>query len=31
MKMGPWEVRPAQDMTEMIQASERRRSASLNK
>lgn len=25
-KMGPWEIRPVQDMTEMIRASERRRS-----
>lgn len=26
-KMGPWEIRPAEDMTEMIRESERRRSA----
>ncbi len=26
MKMGPWEIRPAADMTQMIRESERRRS-----
>jgi hypothetical protein len=26
-KMGPWEIRPVEDMTEMIRESERRRSA----
>jgi hypothetical protein len=26
MKMGPWEIRPAQDLTAMIRASEQRRS-----
>ena len=26
MKMGPWEVRPVEDMSEMIRESERRRS-----
>lgn len=25
VKMGPWEIRPAEDLTEMIRASERRR------
>ncbi len=28
VKMGPWEVRPAADMTQMIRESEQRRSAS---
>ena len=27
VKMGPWEIRPVEDMTEMIRESERRRSA----
>lgn len=27
VKMGPWEIRPAQDLTPMIQESERRRAA----
>jgi hypothetical protein len=27
MKMGPWEIRPVEDMTPMIQESERRRAA----
>ncbi len=31
MKMGPWEIRPAEDMTEMIHSSEQRRSVALNK
>jgi len=26
MKMGPWEIRPVQDMSQMIRESERRRS-----
>ena len=28
VQMGPWEIRPVEDLTEMIRASERRRSAS---
>ena len=31
IKMGPWEIRPAEDMTEMIRASEQRRSVAQNK
>ncbi len=31
VKMGPWEIRPVEDLTEMIRASERRRSASPKK
>lgn len=31
MKMGPWEVRPAEDLTPMIRASEERRAAAERK